>query len=494
VLSMCIAACSMAAGRVLFSPTVALSGHAGRGLKLTSDAGTLTRTIAQRAPALAISFDGFNQDGNALRKGLQPSMSLHPAAAPVNPFCAFPWSTTATPDWLFDEVAPDLDKAPLKVLLYIVRRTCGFRKLADAISLNQFQHGIVTRDGRHLDKGCGVTNRTNLLRALDDLEARGLIAHQDTTHADGGNATTIYYLLGPGQGGGAVSAPPPVPQDGRGGVPLPHPPRVPSAHPQQTDVPTNRTIERSLPPTPVAPIAEPRTGDEAAQLGGDPAPDDAGAPTTPTPTLPQRRIDADYQALVGPITALVERLGDAAPPWASVSRGYGLMTRAGLALPAFLALLDDAELLMRPSLAHIEKPIAYLFSIVENLMQQGELPQPTRSTTRPRSSPPSPASPAPATPPAPLPQTADEWGAIRAELATDVTSENYARWFGPTHQVHYDDGVLTVAVPDPFHHQWLDRRLRRTIDRCTARVLPGSRVLFVVEASHCSAPQQAADE
>jgi len=135
-------------------------------------------------------------------------MSLSSAPASVNPSFVPAWSTTATPDWLFDEVAPDLAKAPLKVLLYIVRRTCGFRKLADAISLTQFQHGIITRDGRQLDKGCGVTNRTALLRALDNLEARGLIAHQDAIHADGGNATTIYYLLGPGQGGGAVSAPP----------------------------------------------------------------------------------------------------------------------------------------------------------------------------------------------------------------------------------------------------------------------------------------------
>ena len=411
-------------------------------------------------------------------------MSLHPAAAPVKPFCAFPWSTTATPDWLFDEVAPDLDKAPLKVLLYIVRRTCGFRKLADAISLNQFQHGIVTRDGRQLDKGCGVTNRTTLLHALDELEARGLIAHQDAIHADGGNATTVYYLLGPAQGGGAATAPPPTRPAHPGGVRPPHPPRVRWAHPQQTDVSTNRKIERSIPPTPVAPIADPRPGDEASQLAGNPTAAAAAAAGVPTTAVQaRRRIDADYQGLAGPITALVERLGDGAPPWASVSRGYGLMTRAGLALPAFLALLDEAELLMRPSLAHIEKPMAYLFRVVETLMQQGEPPQPPRSTTRPRSSPPSPASPAPAAPPAPLPQTADEWGAIRAELATDVTSENYARWFGPTHQVHYDDGVLTVAVPDPFHHQWLDRRLRRTIDRCTARVLPGSRVLFVVEPS-----------
>jgi len=392
-------------------------------------------------------------------------MSLSSAPVSVNPSFVPAWSTTATPDWLFDDVAPDLAKAPLKVLLYIVRRTSGFRKSADAISLNQFQHGIVTRDGRQLDKGCGVTNRTALLGALDDLEARGIIAHQDALHADGGNATTIYYLLGPGQGGGAVSAPPPVRQDARGGVQLAHPPGVQLAHPQQTDVPTNRKIERLVPPTPVAPIAGPQTDDEAARVASDPT----------TPPQAQRRIDADYQALAGPIAALVERLGDGAQPWASVSRAYGLMTRAGLDVPTFLALLAEADLLMRPSLAHIEKPIAYLFRVVESLIQQGDPPQPPRAPTTPRSSPPSPASPGPQ-------QTADAWGQVRAALAEVLTPENYARWFAPTHQMHYNDSALTVAVPDAFHLRWLDERLRAKIEACAGRVLPGTRVLFVVEA------------
>ena len=260
----------------------------------------------------------------------------------------------------------------------------------------------------------------------------------------------------------------------QGGVPPAHPRGVLPAHPQQTDVPTNRKIERSLPPTPVAAIAKPRSADEATQLAGDPGRDDAGAPTTPAQA--QRRIDADYQALTGPITALVERLGDGAPPWASVSRGYGLMTRAGLALPAFLALLDEAELLMRPSLPHIEKPMAYLFRVVESLIQQGEPPRP-RSTARPRSSDASPRRPSPA------PQElADAWGQVRAEIAREVTPENYARWFAPTRQLAGAGAVLTVAVPDEFHRQWLDERLRRPIDRCASRVQAGLHVRFVVEA------------
>jgi len=234
-----------------------------------------------------------------------------------------------------------------------------------------------------------------------------------------------------------------------------------------------------LPPTPVTPIADPGTGDEAGQLGGDPAPDDAGIPAASAQA--QRRIDADYQALAGPISALVERLGDGAPPWASVSRGYGLMARAGLALPAFLALLDEAELLMRPSLPHIEKPMAYLFRVVESLMQQGAPPQPQRTTGKPRNFDPSPQRPSPAPP-----QTADAWGQARAEIAREVTPENYARWFAPTRQIADAGDTLTVAItgdeaPD-FHQQWLDRRLRGLIERCAARVRPGLQVRFVVEA------------
>ena len=403
-------------------------------------------------------------------------MSLSSAPASVNPSfvptrsTATPTATTATPDWVFDEVAPDLDKAPLKVLLYIVRRTCGFRKSADAISLSQFQHGIVTRDGRQLDKGCGVTNRSTLLRALADLEARGLISHQDVIRADGGNATTIYSLRGPGQGGSAASAPPPpASHNDPGGVPSAHPPRVRPAHPQQTDVPTNRKIERLVPPTPVAPIAGPQTDAEAARVAGDPT----------TPPQAQRRIDADYQALAGPIAALVERLGDSAQPWASVSRAYGLMTRAGLDVPAFLALLAEAELLMRPSLPHIEKPMAYLFRVVESLLQQSAPAAPTRSTA-PRSSDASLLRPSPVPP-----QTADAWGQVRAEIAREVTPENYARWFLPTQQLDQAGDVLTVAITSDktpaFHQQWLDRRLRSLIERCAARVRPGLQIAFVMQ-------------
>src|SRR5690348_7160239 len=94
-------------------------------------------------------------------------------------------TTTPLPDEIYDEWVPVLGEAELKVLLYIVRRTLGFRKGADAISLKQFLGGIVTRDGRVLDRGCGVKSRPNIVRALKSLEDRGLIRTFKTQTAEG---------------------------------------------------------------------------------------------------------------------------------------------------------------------------------------------------------------------------------------------------------------------------------------------------------------------
>lgn len=74
------------------------------------------------------------------------------------PASAFPGfrvpSYTMVPDELFDQLMPDLSGSALKVLLYIVRRTFGFKKQSDTISLTQLCCGITTRDGRALYTHC----------------------------------------------------------------------------------------------------------------------------------------------------------------------------------------------------------------------------------------------------------------------------------------------------------------------------------------------------
>src|SRR5947207_13946810 len=81
-------------------------------------------------------------------------------------------TTTPVPDVVFDQFLSRLGEAELKALLYIIRRTFGFKKDRDPISFNQFLRGITTRDGRILDEGCGVKDRTTLSKALKSLDAK----------------------------------------------------------------------------------------------------------------------------------------------------------------------------------------------------------------------------------------------------------------------------------------------------------------------------------
>src|SRR5436190_18683822 len=83
-------------------------------------------------------------------------------------------TTTPTPDDLFDRFLAELSGGELKVLLYITRRTFGFKKEADSISFSQLTSGIKTRSGKLLDHGTGLSLSAVKL-AVRSLERRGLI-------------------------------------------------------------------------------------------------------------------------------------------------------------------------------------------------------------------------------------------------------------------------------------------------------------------------------
>src|ERR1051326_7556198 len=93
---------------------------------------------------------------------------------------------TMVPDQLFDELLVTLSGAELKVLLYITRRTFGFKRESDAISISQMLHGITTKDGRVLDRGVGLS-KPALLTALRSLIGRNIITSErqrSTTRGD----------------------------------------------------------------------------------------------------------------------------------------------------------------------------------------------------------------------------------------------------------------------------------------------------------------------
>jgi len=102
-------------------------------------------------------------------------------------------NTTPTPDEVFDVFLTQLTHAELKVLLYIIRRTFGFKKDIDSISLGQISTGIVTKAGKQLDRGAGITKR-GAIKAVQGLERKGLIVVWRKKTEDGNNKVNIYKL------------------------------------------------------------------------------------------------------------------------------------------------------------------------------------------------------------------------------------------------------------------------------------------------------------
>ena len=95
-----------------------------------------------------------------------------PGNTPIRRFKAP--SHTQVPNEIFDELMHDLSGAEFKVLCYIARRTYGFHRIEDSISLKQICEGILTRDGRRLDNGTGLARSTAVI-AIRGLVSRGLI-------------------------------------------------------------------------------------------------------------------------------------------------------------------------------------------------------------------------------------------------------------------------------------------------------------------------------
>lgn len=100
---------------------------------------------------------------------------------------------TIVPDDVFDVLAPRLTEAELRVLLYVVRRTFGFGKNADAISLKQLTEGITARDGRILDYGTGMS-RKGVIAGVKGLLEKGVINVDKRSDDRGENQVNVYTL------------------------------------------------------------------------------------------------------------------------------------------------------------------------------------------------------------------------------------------------------------------------------------------------------------
>jgi hypothetical protein len=120
---------------------------------------------------------------------------------------------TQVPDELFDALMAYLSGAELKVLLYIIRRTFGFKKDSDNISLRQICNGIKTREGEVLDKGTGLSLSTVQIALKGLLEKNCVITARNRSKEKGDEPTTYSLNMLPDtenrQGG--------IPKIGKGG-------------------------------------------------------------------------------------------------------------------------------------------------------------------------------------------------------------------------------------------------------------------------------------
>ena len=103
-------------------------------------------------------------------------------------------NSTQVPDVILDHWMGGLSGAEFKVLMYVARRTYGFGKDSDAISLNQLARGIRRRDGSVLDRGTGLS-RSGVKAACVALIARGLLIRTANTARDGREPEESTYRL-----------------------------------------------------------------------------------------------------------------------------------------------------------------------------------------------------------------------------------------------------------------------------------------------------------
>lgn len=148
---------------------------------------------------------------------------------------------TIVPDDVFDVLAPRLKESELRVLLYVIRRTFGFGKNADAISLRQLTDGICTRQGTVLDIGTGMSRKA-VIAGIKGLIEKGVITvHKSKSHR-GDRQVNVYRLrfrngkdapVTESNYPGDPDTPPPVTESNHRGEPD-TPPAVTPGNPQES--------------------------------------------------------------------------------------------------------------------------------------------------------------------------------------------------------------------------------------------------------------------
>ena len=414
---------------------------------------------------------------------------------------------TQIPDAYFDEVMAPLGPSAFTVLMYVSRRTFGFKRHSDQISLDQICHGIVTTEvrdadgtvikpARHLDHGTGLAKST-VVRALDRLIAAGLIRKRHNADPHRGQLANTYGIVF--KDADAATPAWPSLRDTRTA------PAQETSSPPSPPVPPRDTPCRVMTQAPVADLDTQQTVEttnsrrqteiskrEARVRHVNPSLDSSDSTTLTTEDTATRTLAGHVTSPVGEhVARLSAEFGDDAPR-ASRTRVLNMQGAAGLDEAATLALLDEAAAITRSQAVAITKRgraggvvrMPYLLATLRGLI---EVPAGGSSAVAPAWLPAldPPGAVAVNTVDDPLATTAAEavWQAVRGELRRDLTPENYARWVEATTATGLDGNLLRVGVPDEAHRQWLEHKLRGCVERGLGRAGHGGvRVVYEVAA------------
>jgi phage replication O-like protein O len=130
---------------------------------------------------------------------------------------------TQAPNELFDEWLPKLKLVELRVIMVLIRKTFGWHKIRDRISLTQ------------LEKATG-SHRSDILTATKRLIEIGLI--KKDTEGVQGKEQTFYELIVEDNSNNSYQWESPTPPVGNSNIPpvgISHPPPVGISHPQKKD-------------------------------------------------------------------------------------------------------------------------------------------------------------------------------------------------------------------------------------------------------------------
>ncbi len=102
-------------------------------------------------------------------------------------------NSTQTPDAVFDYWLTRLTGGELRVLLFLIRRTYGWKREQDDVSISQFVHGITDRHGNKIAEGTGIS-RSTAIGAVKKLLVKELIHKAENRDRVGADEAPTYRL------------------------------------------------------------------------------------------------------------------------------------------------------------------------------------------------------------------------------------------------------------------------------------------------------------